>query len=85
MEEQVKLIERVKRELGMSQSDIAKMFNMGTTTISDWVNKKRKITTSAKLALEYMLKDKENQKELEIINSFISLLNSKRKNIEKNI
>jgi len=39
---QVVLIERVKKELGMSQSDIAKKFDVGNTTVSDWVKKREK-------------------------------------------
>ena len=76
---QVTLIERAKKELGMNQSDIARIFDIGNTTVSDWVQKKRKITTTAKLALELMLKDKEQQKELEIIGSFMSILDKYRK------
>ena len=76
---QVELIDRVKKELGMNQSDIARIFDIGNTTVSDWVQKKRKITTTAKLALELMLKDKEQQKELEIIGSFMSLMDKYRK------
>jgi len=76
---QVTLIERAKKELGMSQSDIARKFEVGTTTVSDWIKQKRKITATAKLALELMLKDKEQQKELEIIGSFMTLLEKYRK------
>jgi len=76
---QVTLIERAKKELGMSQSDIARKFEVGTTTVSDWIKQKRKITATAKLALELMLKDKEQQKELEIIGSFMSLMDKYRK------
>ena len=76
---QVALIEKVKKELGMSQSDIARKFDVGNTTVSDWVKKKRKITTTARLALEFMLKDKEQQKELEVIGSFMTLIEKYRK------
>jgi plasmid maintenance system antidote protein VapI len=76
---QVELLERVKEELGMSQSDIARKFDIGNTTVSDWVKEKRKITTTAKLALEFMLKDKKQQKELEVIDSFMSLIEKYRK------
>jgi transposase len=76
---QVELIERVKKEFGMTQSDIAKKFDIGNTTVSDWIKKKRKITTTAKLALEFMLRDKEREKELEVIDSFINLIEKYRK------
>jgi len=58
---QVELIERVKKELGMSQSDIARMFEMGKSSISEWANKKTKMKPPHRIALELMLKDKEQQ------------------------
>ena len=62
---QVELIERVKKELGMSQSDIARMFEMGKSSISEWANEKVKMKAPHRIALELMLKDKEQQ---EVIN-----------------
>ena len=62
---QVTLIERAKKELGMSQSDIARKFEVGTSTVSNWVKKKVKIPTVAKIALELML---EREQDKEILN-----------------
>ena len=59
---QVKLIERVKKELGMSQSDIARKFEVGTSVVSKWSNGKTPITVSTKIALELMIERKKDEK-----------------------
>ena len=71
---QVTLIERVKKELGMSQSDIARKFEIGESAVSEWVSKKRKMKAPPKIALELMLKDNEQQKRLKIVDSFTELV-----------
>jgi DNA-binding transcriptional regulator YiaG len=58
---QVKLIERVKKELGMSQSDIARKFEVGKSSVSEWANKKVKMKPPYRIALELMLKEKKQQ------------------------
>ena len=67
---QVALIDRVKNELGMSQSDIARKFEVGTSTISNWVKKKIKIPTVAKIALELMLEREKDKKILDFMETF---------------
>jgi predicted transcriptional regulator len=64
----------------MSQSDIARKFEIGESAISEWVSKKRKMKAPPRIALELMLKDKEQEKKLKIIDSFTELLT---KNIRK--
>ena len=59
---QVELIERVKKELGMSQSDIARKFEVGTSVVSKWSNGKTPITVSTKIALELMIERKKDEK-----------------------
>jgi len=71
---QVELIERVKKELGMSQSDIARIFEMGTSTVSKWVKKKVLMPTSAKIALELMIEKKEDKKIIDSIKSFSDII-----------
>ena len=77
LEYQVELIERVKKELGMSQSDIAKKFEMSESAVSEWLKKKRKMKAPQRIALELMLKTKEQQEKLKIVDSFRELLISK--------
>ena len=79
---QVELIERVKKELGMSQSDIARKFEIGESAVSEWMSKKRKMKAPPKIALELMLKDNEQQKRLKIVDSFTELVSD---NIRKQI
>ena len=67
---QVELIERVKKELGMSQSDIARKFEVGTSTVSNWIKKKVKIPTIAKIALELMLEREKDRKMLNFMEIF---------------
>jgi DNA-binding transcriptional regulator YiaG len=67
---QVKLIERVKKELGMNQSDIARKFEVGTSTVSNWTKKKVKIPTVAKIALELMLEREKDKKTLNFMENF---------------
>jgi DNA-binding transcriptional regulator YiaG len=67
---QVELIERVKKELGMSQSDIARKFEVGTSTVSNWIKKKVKIPTIAKIALELMLEREKDRKMLNFMETF---------------
>jgi len=70
LEYQVELIERVKKELRMSQSDIAKKFEMSESAVSEWLKKKRKMKAPQRIALELMLKTLEQQEKLKIVDSF---------------
>jgi predicted transcriptional regulator len=80
---QVELIERVKKELGMSQSDIARKFEIGESAVSEWVSKKRKMKAPPKIALELMLKNNEQQKRLKIVDSFTELVSENIRNQAK--
>ena len=71
---QVKLIERVKKELGMSQSDIARKFEMGKSSVSEWVNKKVKMKPPYRIALELMLKDKKQQEVIDWVQKFPQIM-----------
>ena len=64
LEYQVELIKRVKSELGMSQSDIARKFKVGTSLVSKWANGKAPMTEATKIALELMI---EREKDKRII------------------
>ena len=77
MEYQIELLEKVKDELEMKQTDISKKLGIGTTSISDWMKQKRKMPTTVKLALELMLQVKEQKKELKIVEQFRDLLINK--------
>jgi len=79
MEYQIELLERIKNELEMKQTDISKKLGIGTTSISDWMKQKRKMPTTVKLALELMLQVKEQKKELEVVELFRDLLVKKEK------
>ena len=74
LEYQVELIERVKKELGMSQSDIARKFEVGTSTVSKWVKKKVLMPKSVRIALELMIKRKEDEEIINSIKSFSNIL-----------
>ena len=63
MEYQIELLEKVKNELGMNQSDISRKFEVGASAVSKWANQKVKIPIAVQLSLELMLELKE-QKEL---------------------
>jgi transcriptional regulator with XRE-family HTH domain len=72
---QVELIERVKKELGMSQSDISQKFDIGESAVSKWMKKKAKIPTGTKIALELMLENKEDKKTIELVKTLFGKLN----------
>jgi transcriptional regulator with XRE-family HTH domain len=71
---QVELIERVKKELGMSQSDIARKFEIARSYVSDWMNKKSKMKPPYRIALELMLKNKEQQEVMDWIQKIPSIM-----------
>ena len=71
---QVELIERVKKELGMSQSDIARKFEIARSYVSDWTNKKSKMKAPYKIALELMLKEKKQQEVIDWIQKFPEMI-----------
>jgi len=63
MKYQVELLERAKKELDMSQSDISRKFDVGASAVSKWARQKVKIPIAVQLSLELMLELRE-QKEL---------------------
>jgi len=71
---QVTLIERVKNELDMSQSDIARTFEVGTSVVSKWSNGKTPITISTKIALELMIERKKDEKIINWVRSMTDIL-----------
>jgi len=71
---QVELIERVKKELGMSQSDIARKFEIARSYVSDWMNKKSKMKPPYRIALELMLKDKKQQEVIAWVQKFPQIM-----------
>ena len=72
---QVELIERVKKELGMSQSDISQQFEIGESAVSKWVKKKGKIPTGTRIALELMLERREDKKTIDLVKTLFNTLN----------
>ncbi len=77
---QVQLLDKVKEELGMNQSDIARKFGMGTATISHWAKQNGKMPLVARIALELMLKEKEHQRMTSLFQNFSMIM----REIEKN-
>jgi len=71
---QVTLIERAKKELGMSQSDIARKFEVGTSVVSKWSNGKTPITVSTKIALELMIERKKDEKIIDWVRSITDIM-----------
>ncbi len=71
---QVELIERVKKELGMSQSDIARKFEVGTSIVSKWSNGKTPITVSTKIALELMIERKKDEKIIDWVKDITNII-----------
>jgi len=69
---QVELIERVKKELGMSQSDISQQFEIGESAVSKWVKKKGKIPTGTRIALELMLERREDKKTIDLVKTLFN-------------
>jgi len=74
MQEQIELIEEAKKELKMTQSDLAKLLEVGEPTISEWANGKRRMKVSVKLALKYMIKDKHHQSILKTLEDFATVI-----------
>jgi len=58
---QVQLLDKVKEELGMNQSDIARKLDISSTTVSDWKKKRLTMRPMYKLLFELMIKDKHYQ------------------------
>ena len=71
---QVTLIERVKEELGMSQSDIARKFEIARSYVSDWMKKKSKMKAPYRIALELMLENKEQQEVMDWIQKIPAIM-----------
>jgi len=76
---QVELIERVKKELGISNMELAKKLKVGNSSISEWGNGKRNIPYGTLLAIELMIENKNLKKDLDVVNAFSSLLNRTNK------
>ena len=65
MQYQVELLERVKNELNMSQSDISRKFDISRSYVSEWTNKKIIMKAPYRISLELMLRDKEREEVIE--------------------
>ena len=61
MQYQIELLEKVKKELGMNQSDISRKFEIGAPAVSKWATQKVKIPLAVQLSLELMLELKEQE------------------------
>ena len=75
MQYQRELLERVKNELGMSQSDISRKFEIGRSSVSDWINQKLIMKASYRIALELMLQNKKQQEVIEWIEKLPKIMN----------
>ena len=75
MEYQIELLERVKNELGMSQSDISRKFEIGRSYVSNWINKKTIMKPPYRIALELMLKEKKQEKVIEWVQKIPEIMN----------
>ena len=76
MEYQIELLKIVKNELGMSQSDISRKFEIGTSSVSSWAKQKIKMPTSVKIALQLMLKEKESQEFINAVKEYHIKMNN---------
>ena len=76
---QVTLIERAKKELGISNMELSKKLKVGSSSISEWANGKRNIPYGTLLAIELMIENQKLKKDLEVVDAFISLLNRTKK------
>ena len=74
MKYQVELLERARKELNMSQSNISRKFEVGTSSVSNWAKQKIKMPTSIKIALELMIKDKENQNIINTVKAYHQIM-----------
>jgi DNA-binding XRE family transcriptional regulator len=72
---QVKLIERVKKELGISNAELAKKLKVGRSSISEWGNGKRYVPYGTLLAMKLMIENKRLKDDLKVVNAFSSLIN----------
>ena len=72
---QVTLIERVKNELGISNTELSKKLKVGNSSISEWANGKRNIPYGTLLAIELMIENQKLKKDLEVVDAFSSLIN----------
>ena len=75
MEYQKELLERVKNELGMSQSDISRKFEIGRSYVSEWINQKSIMKAPYRISLELMLKDKKQKEVIEWVEKFPEIMN----------
>ena len=80
---QVELIERVKKELGMSQSDIARTFEVGTSVVSKWSNGKTPITVATKIALELMIERKKDEKIIDWVKDITNIIELVKQKMDK--
>jgi predicted transcriptional regulator len=76
---QVTLIERAKKELGISNMELSKKLKVGSSSISEWANGKRNIPYGTLLAIELMIENQKLKKDLEVVDAFSSLLNRTKK------
>ena len=76
---QVKLIEKVKKELGISNMELSKKLKVGSSSISEWGNGKRNIPYGTLVAIELMIENQKLKKDLEVVDAFSSLLNRSKR------
>jgi len=76
---QVKLIERVKKELGISNMELSRRLKVGSSSISEWGNGKRNIPYGTLVAIELMIENQKLKKDLEVVDAFSSLLNRSKR------
>jgi len=77
LEYQVKLLERIKKELKMSLSDIARRLDIQAIRVSKWIKRVKKMPKSARIALECIIQQEEGKK----INRLLSASRQKREEI----
>ena len=65
---QVTLIERVKEELDINQSELSQKIGVSPSKLSEWSNEKRKIPKVVIFALNLILENKELKKDSALLN-----------------
>jgi predicted transcriptional regulator len=74
LREDINIVKKVCKELGITQKELAEMLDINPSAISNWVN--NDIPKMAQLVLEQIIEIKDLKSKLKKVNDFKELLNS---------
>jgi DNA-binding XRE family transcriptional regulator len=77
MKKEENIVKQVCKELNINQAELARELGVSPATITDWNN--GKIPKMAKLALKYMIENRELKKHLSNIRNFYETMNAIQK------